>query len=499
MASINKDKNGNWMIRVVRGKGRGAPRKTLRIGKQNQPYASEFARHVDRLNNALIGDYPVERATAEFVAGLPDTLRTKLATIGLVPPAHSTLRQQRTVGEFVAAYLTSRTDWKPSTLAKMRSAQADLVAHFSADRQLDSITEADAEAYRRYLRDRKSRRDKAEAAKLGDNTVRRACGLAKEIFNAAVKARLIDRNPFEVLKGTLVQANRERDYFVSQATAEGVIAACGHDLEWRLLFALSRYGGLRCPSEHLALTWGDVDLEAGKMVVHSPKTEHLTGKAFRIVPIFPELRPHLEAAREAFLDNFDPKAQSLSKQPVIRRYRRSNANLRTQLLRILKRAKIEPWPKLFQNLRSTRETELTDQGFPQHVVCAWLGNSPRVANKHYLQVTEDHFTKATAGGALLPALQQVAQGAATSAGSGNTEGQNPGEIDISRVLALLANGRCRNRTLSKNAGELGVCSESAPRALHSGTISDMVRSLPAAARLELLAALVGIDTTHGGT
>ncbi len=54
-----------------------------------------------------------------------------------------------------------------------------------------------------------------------------------------------------------------------------------------------------------------------------------------------------------------------------------------------------PWAKLFQNLRSTRETELAEQGFPQHVVCAWLGNSPKIANKHYLQVTDAHFEAAS--------------------------------------------------------------------------------------------------------
>ncbi|MFO7908055.1 MAG: hypothetical protein R6U98_35770, partial [Pirellulaceae bacterium] len=58
------------------------------------------------------------------------------------------------------------------------------------------------------------------------------------------------------------------------------------------------------------------------------------------------------------------------------------------------RAGLEPWPNLFQNLRSTRETELAEQ-FPIHVVCAWIGNTKAVAAKHYLQITEEHFRKAT--------------------------------------------------------------------------------------------------------
>ena len=37
--------------------------------------------------------------------------------------------------------------------------------------------------------------------------------------------------------------------------------------------------------------------------------------------------------------------------------------------------------------------------FPVHVVCEWIGNSAKVAADHYLQVTEDHFRKATSGAA----------------------------------------------------------------------------------------------------
>ena len=62
---------------------------------------------------------------------------------------------------------------------------------------------------------------------------------------------------------------------------------------------------------------------------------------------------------------------------------------------------MQPWPKLFQNLRSTRETELADE-FPMHVVCQWIGNSQPIAAKHYLQVTADHFSKALQQPAVLP-------------------------------------------------------------------------------------------------
>src|SRR5690606_29543204 len=36
------------------------------------------------------------------------------------------------------------------------------------------------------------------------------------------------------------------------------------------------------------------------------------------------------------------------------------------------------WPRVFQNLRSSRQTELAER-YPMHVVCAWMGNTQAVA------------------------------------------------------------------------------------------------------------------------
>jgi hypothetical protein len=68
---------------------------------------------------------------------------------------------------------------------------------------------------------------------------------------------------------------------------------------------------------------------------------------------------------------------------VVQRYRSRNANLRTQLLRIIARSGLSAWPRLFHNLRASRATELANE-FPIHVVCEWIGNSPDVARRHYL-------------------------------------------------------------------------------------------------------------------
>ena len=69
-------------------------------------------------------------------------------------------------------------------------------------------------------------------------------------------------------------------------------------------------------------------------------------------------------------------------------------NLWKGLESIIKKAGLSSWPKLFQNLRASRETELC-QKHQLHVVAAWIGNTPTIAMGHYLQVIDSDWEKAT--------------------------------------------------------------------------------------------------------
>ncbi len=49
--------------------------------------------------------------------------------------------------------------------------------------------------------------------------------------------------------------------------------------------------------------------------------------------------------------------------------------------------------------QETLYVELVED-FPVHVVTEWLGNSPDIARKHYLQTHEEHFQRAVEKGGL---------------------------------------------------------------------------------------------------
>jgi hypothetical protein len=63
------------------------------------------------------------------------------------------------------------------------------------------------------------------------------------------------------------------------------------------------------------------------------------------------------------------------------------------MLRILKKAGLADYPKLLQNMRASRETELMDE-FPITDVCAWIGNTPKVAMEHYAMLRQESFLRA---------------------------------------------------------------------------------------------------------
>lgn len=371
MASISTDAAGNRRIQFIDSNGK---RKAIRLGKMSMKHTQEIKSRVEHLISAKVSGCGWDAETARYVRDLTDELAEKLAAVDLIPKRDCTL-----LGPFVDAYVASckKAGAKQNTLNNMKQARDYLVEFFGETKRLRDIVPGDTDDYRRSL-----------STKVGENTSRRHLGRAKQFFRYAARKRLIVENPFADMKNISVQPNAAREFFITREMAAKVLDACP-DLEWRLIFALSRFGGLRCPSEHMGLTWSDINWAEGRFRVTSPKTEHHEGHGERWVPIFDELRPLLA---EAF-DKAEPGTVH-----VITEHRTVESNLRTHMHRIIRRAGFTPWPKTFQNLRSTRETELFE-AYPTELkeICGWLGNSPVVAIKHYMQNRGTAMERATVG------------------------------------------------------------------------------------------------------
>lgn len=394
MASVYRQPNGLTVIQFI---GPDGKRKFLRLGKLALDSARTIAGRVEQLRECKMLGEPLGRDLAAWLRGIEPKLRDKLAAVDLCAS-----REKATLRAFIDAYFERRTDAKQGTIVHWQTVRRRLCTFFGDQKPLADITSGDAKDFRLWLlTENRDAAGEITRRKLSDNTARRSCGVAKQFLQDAVDRELIDRNPFKHrdVPTATSEGNKTRQHFIGRDVAEKVLKALP-DSQWRLLFALSRYGGLRCPSEHLALRWCDVDWAHGRFLVTSSKTEHHEGKGSRTVPIFPELLPFLKAAHNESL----PCTLGGS-EFVITKYRCTNMNLRTGLLRYMRRAGIAAWPKLFHNLRASRQTEL-ENAFPSHVVCSWLGNSEAIARRHYLQVTDEHFELA-AGGAPYSAPQKT--------------------------------------------------------------------------------------------
>jgi len=365
MASVTTEKrNGKSYFRVLYRDHQGRWRK-IRLGQMSRRDAQSVCLKIEAIVSAQVAGNELPLSVSEWLAGINDEFHAKLADSGLVKP-----RINYTLENWIAEYLSRHLPGVGFHCQRNLERSRDYALEFfGKDKPLKSITVDDAKSYRSWL---------VQTKGLAQATVAQHIKKIKQYFLAAVKAGAVHRSPFaDVVTGSM--RNDLRSVYVPVDSVNRAIEFAP-DAQWRLIIALCRYAGLRCPSEVLALRWSDVDFVAGTLSVRCTKTlRH--GKTWRTVPILPELRPHLE-------DAFKPDDER-----CISRYQTSNLNLRKVFLEILQKADVEPWPRLFHNLRGSLQTDLADK-FPIHVVTAWIGNSRRVAEDHYLKVTPEHLASA---------------------------------------------------------------------------------------------------------
>ena len=105
-----------------------------------------------------------------------------------------------------------------------------LIEFFGSDKPLRQINSEDAHAWRAYLGEQG----------LSEATVNKRTGNAKVFLDVAKKRKLIAENPFKELELKSI-ANKSRQYFLERKSEDKIMDACP-DAQWRLIFALCRYG-----------------------------------------------------------------------------------------------------------------------------------------------------------------------------------------------------------------------------------------------------------------
>ena len=378
MASISQDDAGNVRIQFA---SPDRKRKTLRLGKVSRKLAESINSKVETLNAIAIAMMPMDSETARWVAGIGDELAAKLAAVGLIPERPRAV----TLAGLLAHYAAKKEAGnKPGTRTNHRTITNDLTGFFAPNSDPKRITEADAKGFLEHLRKRK----------LASYTVARRVRRVRSIFAFAVVENLIPANPFAGVKASATLPD-DRKAYVTAADAEKLLAAAAP--AWRTIIALCRFAGLRCPSEVFRLTWADVNFATGRMTVPNVKTAGQTGKAYRVCALFGNLRPYLKDAHELAAPGEVYVVGGVTGDTHRKASRRPggwvNANLRTTFSKIVHRAGLKQWPRLFQNLRASCETDLLSE-YPIASVTAWIGHSAEVALKHYSQVRSADFDRA---------------------------------------------------------------------------------------------------------
>ncbi len=338
--------------------------------KYTRGQVEEYARFIERLSISADTGSDLDRKTAAFIQDLPDEVAEKLQSVGLIATT-----RRLTLGELWEACFDS-LDCKWSTIKTYQSVEKRFFRFFNRDALADLTTK---ESVSKWLLWCEHSEGYAEATVAGCHQ------RASAVFNWAVKHDVLSKNPFNgVPRPSFV--NEASRLFIPVEWYQLLLEACP-DQTWRTLLSLCRFGGLRNPSETLLLRWEDVDWDRRRLLIHSPKTEHHIGKSERVIPIFPEIMVELER-------QFEEADEGGSPFVIAKPSCRSSANLRTQFKRIIFRAGLDPWPTLFQNLRRSRDIELS-RDYPAFVAAAWMGHSPTVAAKHYLFPTDGDFARAT--------------------------------------------------------------------------------------------------------
>lgn len=339
-------------------------KRTVRLQGASSSDVKEFKRRAQSIRKTLVAGFPLQDADARYITNASEKVQLELKKLGLMADAVRECAEYQ-LGPFLSR--VSELGGETSSRKKTNVA-TKLQRYFGQGKDIRTITALEAEEFRAAL---------VKKWKLCEtSTVPRHIGYAHQMFQLAVKSRLISENPFAEQKKT-VKTNREKWHYITKEETKAIWEMLETDAD-KLRFLLLRYLGLRAPSELNALTWECFDWEAGTVLIKAQKTKHHKDGGFRRCPFgHPDILPLLKKFYES---RKGPKASVL---PHI-----SHAALTRKVQRWLGRAGLPLWHQLLTNFRRSAGTDARDV-LPAHVAAAAFGHSDEVFRSHYgIQTTE---------------------------------------------------------------------------------------------------------------
>jgi integrase len=347
MSSLTRETKSRtgWRLRAYTATGR----KSIWLGDIPEADAVAVQRHVDEILAAQTADLPLPRQTVRWLDQICPALRRKLSAI---------LGATHTVGTAIDAYVTETRERLALATWNDRQRSLELLRETLDQRPIDRVSTEDVTECHQSLT-------------VGESTRGKIAAGWRAFFRWCIDRKLIADNPARELS---TKINVREKHFVPVGVAAKLIEIATPAMA--VAIAMSRFGGIRVPSELRSLTWDAVDWDRKRITICDHKRN-----TTRTIPLFPEIAAAL--ARH-------PRDVPLCGDLIDG----SDSGMACRLLNLMAIAGVTPWRAPWHSMRATRETELIEQ-YGLATASQWVGNSAAVAMRSYAMVTDEHWRTAT--------------------------------------------------------------------------------------------------------
>jgi site-specific recombinase XerD len=332
-----KTKQGSWQLNF----SENGVQKTLYLGKRfDLVSADRVARVITEILDCRDCGNSVRLETLRKVSSFPNRIQLSLRRLGLF----TTFFDMKLV-DLVMRFMETKKTTKDKTQSLYQICCNRLYWYFEESELVSKIDKDRIKEFVDFCSDR-----------LSECTMYRSVITYRSVFELAVQLGIITNNPFANIK-VGKRYNEQNMFYVSRAMTTKLLEYCNDDYD-RLILVLSRFGGLRIPSELEELRFKDFRNDV--ITVHDD-----TKTGWREVPLFGEIREVFNRLHGS------PDCLVFSRDRV-------SAWYSWQMLRdVILRAGFEQYPKLFVNMRSSCITDLDALGYSEKTLDAIFGNLRR--------------------------------------------------------------------------------------------------------------------------